>query len=269
MDKEVSGEGSRRPLLASNENFHEETIRGGTKSIIDPNIRQHEAGVEQKCKGKAIDVGNELGDEKKRKRYCQPETRVSAERKRRSTETKLYADLLAMLPQISTKGHKIKILEEAISTIKSLEETLHGLEKQKQDRQLHGASQSHDNNTQAPDLLINNGEPTMNVDTISDQSSYGFKTLASPNVTLSVCGANAFINICSEKIPELFSTICYILENHNLDVLYIEISSDRAKSMYMIRVRHDVRPELANGFTNEEMCEEAVEQIAQLLALHN
>lgn len=136
------------------------------------------------------------------------------------------------------KGYRSKILEEAINTIKSLEETLHGLEKQKQER-LYGASQSHNNNTEAPDLSMNKGGP---VDTISDQSSNWFKTWASSNVVLTVCGADALISICSEKIPELFSTICFVLENHNMDVLFAEINSDRAKTMYMIRVHVSISP---------------------------
>lgn len=121
MAKEVACEENQWktcPLFTSNENFQDATLQyenegkmGGDDKSIDPNtcnenqMKQHEADVDLKRKGKEIDVENE-GGEHKRKKNRQPyssETRVSVERNRRSTETKLYADLRALLPSFSTK----------------------------------------------------------------------------------------------------------------------------------------------------------------------
>ncbi|KAI7734778.1 hypothetical protein M8C21_010469 [Ambrosia artemisiifolia] len=194
---------------------------------------------------------------------------LSAERRRRNTETKLYGELLALLPHLTVKDPKTKILEEAKNCIESLEETLRNLEKQKLER-LNGASQTLVSNTESPNLLINKGA-SGNLDAISEPSSISFKTYVSSHVTLNVCGEAAVISICSERIPDLFTTVCYILEEHNMEVVYTEISSDHAKTMYMIRVgiRGNVPPELVEGFPYEEMYSKAVAQIEQLVTFQN
>ncbi|KAI3803700.1 hypothetical protein L1987_31860 [Smallanthus sonchifolius] len=269
--------------FTSNENFDDELKQKYDEKIacddvkspdrnmsIDGGEKEINVGVIEKRKGKDIDFGSE-GDDHKGKRY-QPynsKIRVSTERKRRNKETKLYEELLALLPRLSAKAHKATILEEAMQSIISLQETLSGLEKQKLER-LHGASQSPViSNTESPNLLINKGDSALNLDTVSDQSSNSFKTYASSNVTLNVCGADALISMCSKRIPELFTDVCCIFEKHNMEVVYTGIYSDHAKIMYMIRVRVNVPPELAEGFPYEEMYTEAAAQIGHLVTLQN
>ncbi|XP_021986158.1 uncharacterized protein LOC110882447 [Helianthus annuus] len=242
--------------------------------------------VVKKRKGKAILIDGDVVMKRSRKgingvihkrkakgkRYlqrCNNGARVSLERRRRTKEKKLYGELLALLPHLSVKDHKAKILKEAADSIKTLKETLLGLEKQKLER-LYSASQSLVSNTESPNLLINKGD-SVNLNNISYQSSNCFETYASSHVTLNVCGAYALISICSERIPELFTTICYIFEEHNMEVVYTEISSDQAKTMYLIRVRFrgNVPPEFAEVFPYEQTYYKAVAQIEKLVKFQN
>lgn len=61
-----------------------------------------------------------------------------------------------------------------------------------------------------------------------------FQTWFSPNVVVNMCGDDAQISVCSPRKPGLLTTIFYILEKHNLDVVSAHVSSDRYRSMYMI-----------------------------------
>ncbi|XP_076949065.1 uncharacterized protein LOC143621581 [Bidens hawaiensis] len=243
--------------LAAGENVNQVVASHAVEKEIDDG--DHAA---QEKNGKGIEVH-------KRKRIDLAK-HIVVEKKRRDIEAKQYQELLALLPHLTTKNTKATIVQEAEYIIKSMEETLHGLEKQKQEN-LHGAFQSLViNNTESPNLLTNK-DASINLDDITDQSSIGgvFKVFASSNVTLNVCGANAIINICFQRIPGLFTSICSLFEKHNTEVVHAEISSDHAMALYQIRVRANVPPELAKGFPYEEMYKEAVAEIMQLVAMMN
>uniref|UniRef100_A0A3Q7FCT9 ACT domain-containing protein n=1 Tax=Solanum lycopersicum TaxID=4081 RepID=A0A3Q7FCT9_SOLLC len=46
----------------------------------------------------------------------------------------------------------------------------------------------------------------------------GFMIWSSPNVVLNVAGEDAYISVCCPKKPGLFTTICYVLEKHKIDI---------------------------------------------------
>ncbi|XP_024979084.1 transcription factor bHLH95-like [Cynara cardunculus var. scolymus] len=234
----------------------------------------NDGGVVQKLtKGKGVmidgenaDQGAEIMDHKRLKH----EIRVSRERGRTRKMAKLYADLRALLPNLPTepKADKATIVKAAMESIKFLEQTLQNLQKQKVER-----LQGHVPNdatavvptvpSQNPVINNNGDEPLLvNQQQQQQQGSLNvFETWTSPNVTISMCGTDAHISICSLKKPGLFTTICFILKNHNHDIVSAQISSDDAKTMYMIHVRANVPPEFAEGFPYEEMYKKAVEQI--------
>lgn len=72
-------------------------------------------------------------------------------------------------------------------------------------------------------------------DPISRSYPVLFQTWTSSNVVLNICGDEAQISICSPKKPRLFTTICYVLEKHNVEVRSVHVSSDCNRSMYMIQ----------------------------------
>ena len=132
-----------------------------------------------------------------------------------------------------------------MNSIKSLEQTLQNLQKQKLER-LQGHVSSNTSTHVVPFVPSQNPIINNNIDheplLVNHQQLLGsssiFETWASPNVTISMCGTEAHISICSLiKKPGLFTTICFILKNHNHEIVSAQISSDDAKTMYMIHVR--------------------------------
>lgn len=63
-----------------------------------------------------------------------------------------------------------------------------------------------------------------------------FQTWFSPNVVINMCGDDAQVSVCSPRKPGVLTTIMYILEKHQLEVVSAHISSDQYRSMYMIHV---------------------------------
>ncbi|WRX30502.1 hypothetical protein QQP08_022989 [Theobroma cacao] len=66
-----------------------------------------------------------------------------------------------------------------------------------------------------------------------------FQTWFSPNVVINMCGDDAQVSVCSPRKPGVLTTIMYILEKHQLEVVSAHISSDQYRSMYMIHVHAD------------------------------
>ena len=85
--------------------------------------------------------------------------------------------------------------------------------------------------------VIENDASMMNKDAILGPSSDFKRNWCSPNISLCVFGANAFVNICSVRNANFFSSISYILKKHNVDVLATSIHSDQGKTMYMMTLR--------------------------------
>lgn len=134
------------------------------------------------------------------------------------------------------------VVEETISYIKSLKQTLEKRESQKLER-LH--SQSTNNNV-ASLIPPQNHTVESLLDIVSCPKSglfsfpwcsQVFQTWTSSNVSLNVCGQDALIGICSCKKPDFLTTICFVLEKYKMDTISAQVYSDQSKLMVMIHAR--------------------------------
>ncbi|XP_022897744.1 transcription factor bHLH95-like [Olea europaea var. sylvestris] len=157
------------------------------------------------------------------------EMHILTERERRKKMRDMFASLHALLPQLPAKADKSTIVDEAVSYIGSLQETLEKLQKKKLDR-IRGMTNSTD-----------------------------FQTYTSPNVVLNTFGEDAHINICAAKKPGLFTAICYVLEKYRLQVVSAQVSSNQCRSTYLIHTH-------ANGASEHFPLAIPVEEIYKLAA---
>ncbi|XP_071724210.1 transcription factor bHLH95 [Rutidosis leptorrhynchoides] len=187
------------------------------------------------------------------------EIHIWTERERRKKMRNMFSNLHSLLPQLSAKADKSTIVDEAVNYIKTLENTLETLEKQKQQKLKatpptavqfsHNStiitstkSQSLEYSREA--CLADQGpsetfSSSLVSSTTLNLSPSFFQTWLSPNVVISTCGYDAHFNICTPKSSGLLTTIFYILEKHNLIVMSAQISSDQHRSMYMIHAQAD------------------------------
>ncbi|OMO78874.1 hypothetical protein CCACVL1_14030 [Corchorus capsularis] len=195
------------------------------------------------------------------------EMHIWTERERRKKMRNMFSNLHALLPQLSAKADKSTIVDEAVTYIKSLQQTLQTLQKQKLEKlrsatmadsssiitphQVQANSESNSRESFLADHVqagkpSNNNYPmssniidvpqTLPAAPISPTSSGGFQTWFSPNVVINMCGDNAQISVCTPRKPGILSTILYILEKHHLELVSAHISSDQHRNMYMIHV---------------------------------
>ncbi|XP_024959800.1 transcription factor bHLH95-like [Cynara cardunculus var. scolymus] len=153
---------------------------------------------------------------------------IWTERERRKKMRNMFHQLHALLPQLPPKADKSTIVDEAVSHIKTLQETLQKLHTQKLER-LHGLS--------------------------------AFQTWTSSNVTLNVCGLDAHISICSPRKPGLLTAICFVMEKHKLEIVSAQISSDQTTSLFMIHARASSRDQFLETFPYEEVFKQAATEI--------
>ncbi|KAJ0024885.1 hypothetical protein Pint_08747 [Pistacia integerrima] len=181
------------------------------------------------------------------------EMHILTERERRKKMRNMFSNLHALLPQLPAKVDKSTIVDEAVKYIKTLQQTLQTLQKQRLEK-LQTATvvdyeQSIITSSQVKALdsresyLADQGPSPKNLSmpTYLPHSSFQvpispacFQTWFSPNVVVNMCGDDAQISVCSPRKPGLLATILYILEKHHLDVVSAHISSDNYRSMYMI-----------------------------------
>ena len=147
------------------------------------------------------------------------------------------------------RADKSKIVYEAVNHIQKLQNTFNKLESQKLER-------LEENN-----IMLTGSQKVVNMwenyagdhgstcnSTAIIQVNYGsspliptsFMIWISPNVVLNVAGEDAHITVCCLKKPGLFTTICYVLEKHKIDIMSARISSNQFRSMLMIQAH--VRP---------------------------
>ncbi|KAJ9551798.1 hypothetical protein OSB04_015843 [Centaurea solstitialis] len=198
---------------------------------------------------------NNIDDQKNKSSDDHHAAHLWTERQRRKKMRTMFHDLHALLPQLPPKAEMYTIVDEAISYIKTLQETLQNLEMQKLERM---------NNTRGS-FLADHGSSTClnNFDVITApiskifpavwSSPIVFQTWTSSNLTLNVCGRDAHISICSSRKPGLLTAICLVLEKHNLEIVSAQFSSDQYKSMFMIHVRVNVGDELMKLFPYNEV----------------
>ncbi|KVI01940.1 Myc-type, basic helix-loop-helix (bHLH) domain-containing protein [Cynara cardunculus var. scolymus] len=218
---------------------------------------------------------------------------IWTERERRKKMRNMFHQLHALLPQLPPKvskpiliqpllikADKSTIVDEAVSHIKTLQETLQKLHTQKLER-LHGLSS---NTTISPliqpqtlalntreSFLADHGSTTGPFGIVPSSSSTSFpfpifsptafQTWTSSNVTLNVCGLDAHISICSPRKPGLLTAICFVMEKHKLEIVSAQISSDQTTSLFMIHARASSRDQFLETFPYEEVFKQAATEI--------
>ncbi|KAL5538114.1 hypothetical protein UlMin_046070 [Ulmus minor] len=195
------------------------------------------------------------------------------ERERRKKMKSMFNNLHELLPQLAPKADESTILIEAVKYIRNLKETLEELQEQKEKK----IQQNHAYNSieavvadqgSSSDLFnMKSNFDNLNINpmsslSVSAHSPVSFQTWTSPHVILSICGNQAYINICSSpKKPGLFTTICYVLEKYMITVVAAQISSDSNRNMYMIHTHVDASDQFFDGFPVEEIFKQAVREI--------
>ncbi|GJN02835.1 hypothetical protein PR202_ga20222 [Eleusine coracana subsp. coracana] len=154
------------------------------------------------------------------------------------------------------QADKATIVGEAVDYIKTLEGTIHMLEKLKMERmhtQQFGASSSIV--APAPPSMCH-GTPTPQTrettlaNTVNSWSAQHameagsaapppapFQTWSAPNITLSVTGNEAFIGVRTSRQPCVLTKVLSVLEKHCIDIVTMSISSDQNQSMFYIQAR--------------------------------
>ncbi|KAJ9186759.1 hypothetical protein P3X46_002297 [Hevea brasiliensis] len=177
---------------------------------------------------------------------------ILTERERRKKMRNMFSSLHALLPQLPAKADKSTIVDEAVKYIKTLQEILQTLEKQREEK-LQGVTivdsersviTSHTQPLESREAFLATQGPSKSFTMATNMphsfplslSPCCFQTWFSPNVVMNMCGDNAQISVCSVKRPGLLTRIFYILEKHKLDVVSAHISSDQFRSIYMIHV---------------------------------
>ncbi|KAJ0976877.1 hypothetical protein J5N97_012351 [Dioscorea zingiberensis] len=185
------------------------------------------------------------GSSSSRKTESDHEMHIWTERERRKKMRNMFSTLHALLPNLPAKADKSSIVDEAVNYINSLQQTLHNLQKQKLER-IRGMAFDQENQTQGAEMreafLADQGKnwpaPMSSPTSVSiPRFPLSLQTWCSPNVVLSITGEDAHINICAARKPGLFSTICYIMEKHKLELVSAQISSDHFRSMFLIHAR--------------------------------
>nr|ABK22833.1 unknown [Picea sitchensis] len=287
------------------------------ESVTEPNLDHDQASagckprepksIDHKKSAQALKLG-ELGLGNSLMKSIEPEDQgihIWTERERRKKMRSMFSNLHSLLPHLPAKADKSTIVEEAISYIKTLQQSLHVLENQRLDKAraastlefelsstFHEMQQQHHVSTatmrsasEAPafyhpltaECSASSGfEPWISRQysrTISTGSPAidhcFFQTWSSPNVVLSVCGDDAHMMICSSPPKQgLLTTIFYTLEKHKVDVVTAHISSDSCRSMYMIHAQAHAMVNGGDQFLESKASEEAFRSAAGELVFY-
>ncbi|KAF7810977.1 transcription factor bHLH95-like [Senna tora] len=144
---------------------------------------------------------------------------------------------------------KTTIVDQAVSYIKALEQTLENLEKVNEERLKSMSTttlgDSSSENTYSREAFMadqaanpNNSAIPINSNPLlipNYQTSTGFEIWSSPNLVLNVFSEDAQFSMCSTKKPCLFTTICFVFYKHNIEVLSSHISSRDNQRFYMVQ----------------------------------
>ncbi|KAL7206507.1 hypothetical protein ACSBR2_019259 [Camellia fascicularis] len=226
--------------------------------------------------------GKECGDEANKGKGGESdhEIHIWTERERRKKMRNMFSNLHALLSHLPPKADKSTIVDEAVTHIKSLQQTLQKLQRQKLER-LHGLTPMNFDGQSSiitPQKLPMDSREAFMANQVSSNNTNSnssnallvslsqfpplFQTWTSPNVILNVCNDHAQISVCSMKKAGLFTAICYVLEKHKLDVVSAHVSSDQNRTMYTIQAHASIAPnQLPEAFPVEEIYKQAAGEI--------
>ncbi|KAG2328377.1 hypothetical protein Bca52824_011105 [Brassica carinata] len=234
------------------------------------------------------------------------EIHIWTERERRKKMRDMFAKLHALLPQLPPKADKSTIVDEAVRSIKSLEQTLHNLQMKKLEKlQYSSASNTTTTTTAFPydpssspttlltpisnqpqiipvgatsadsyfreGLLANQiSSSSMNLPYPCNDPTAEFDTWSTYNAVLNICGNEAFFSLCCPKDKSgVFTNVCYLFEKYNIDVMFATVSSNVFRSTYIIQAQ--VKPSyenqlLGDGFGAGEIFKQAAQELALYLS---
>ncbi|XP_076936417.1 transcription factor bHLH95-like [Bidens hawaiensis] len=212
---------------------------------------------------------------------CEHVKHLLTEKKRRKKMSNMFQELHGLLPKQTPKAKLLTIVDDAITYIKNLQQSLQDLEIYKQEMLNHPSPNTSVNsfitppqNQTAVSFFPNAGSSSNHSDNIRCPNfgpfsfplrlNSTFQTWVSSNVTLNVCGQDAFLNICCPKKHELLTAIYLVLEKCKLDIVSSQISGDQATSLLMIHVRVNA-PDVLAAFSCEEVYKLAAAEIIMLL----
>ncbi|XP_047043459.1 transcription factor bHLH95-like [Lolium rigidum] len=221
------------------------------------------------------------------RRHGDRELHIVTERERRKRMSEMFTKLHGLLPTLPDKVDKSSIVMEAIHYIKSLEETLSELEKQKLEMQLargkigaatnDGVSSSAvvlaltDRRAPMPVALPVAGigptgaapKPPITVGVVTAAPApVGLQTWSGPNVVLSLSGNDAYISVCVARRRSVLPMVIAVLEKHNIDVVTSGISCDNTRSMFTIHARiREASSRFGDNVPSEEIYKLAVSEI--------
>lgn len=166
---------------------------------------------------------------------------------------------------IMLQTDKASIVGEAIGYIKTLEDVVQKLETIKTERvRAHqwaaaaaaavaangggeGSSHSHSQPPRhATAVTVAVAEPAPVAAAVNAQAPQkkaaaaaapALQTWSAPNITLTMAGVDAFINMCLPRQRASFTTVAFVLEKHQIDVVTSTISADHDKSLFSVHVR--------------------------------
>nr|XP_043627253.1 transcription factor bHLH95-like [Erigeron canadensis] len=206
------------------------------------------------------------------------ELHIWTERERRKKMRSMFQQLHALIPQLPPKTDKSTIVDEAVSYIKTLQQTVQKLERKKLER-LYGvaskttiASPIDQQSKMAfgtrESFLADQGSSTSEISPSSStsfpfplRSPTVFETWASSNVTLNVCGLDAHFSILCSPKPGLLTAVCFVFEKHNLEIVSAQISSDQVKSLFMIHAHANTQDRFAETSPYDEIYKKAATEI--------
>ncbi|XAR72909.1 hypothetical protein NMG60_11019709 [Bertholletia excelsa] len=181
---------------------------------------------------------DEVNEGKSSRELLDHEMHIVTERERRKKMRVMFSELQTLLPELPPKVDKSGVIDEAVSYIKRMEQTLHKLQIKKLEMR-RGVNYQPSLKASREALVADQVVSSMAFAGAGGGSrlSPAFQTWTSNNLVLSVCGDQAQINICSRKKQGLLSAIFYVMEKHKIFVVSAVVSSDHNWVTYMIHAR--------------------------------
>ncbi|XP_057419727.1 transcription factor bHLH95-like [Lotus japonicus] len=179
------------------------------------------------------------------------EVHMWTERERRKKMRNMFDTLHALLPRLPSKPDKSTIIDKAVSYIKTLQQTLEKLEKQKKERLQPTVinsqwQQSYDlregfildmgSSNNLSSAMVGTGSSSN--PSISSNLAYvqpmGFQTWSYQNIVLNVIGFEAQFSISTAKKKSTLTTIAFVLEKYKIEVISANIVCNGNTNVYLI-----------------------------------
>lgn len=137
------------------------------------------------------------------------------------------------------------MVDESVKHIKTLERTLHRLQKQKQQQEKQKKKMPPASFGPTPPTSVVSREVFVANQTVRNNNNglapvvsalevpTSFQTWSAPNVVLSISGKDAFISICAMKKKSILPTIFQLLEEYRFEVITAHVSSAAETNRFM------------------------------------